>query len=326
MLVMMKRVLCLIAALILFSCNSPVSMDSPNPTLISMTEITPPSTAITTRISSTVPPTLVPPSLTSTPVPCDPFAAEYCITDGHFLFHRPILPPSNDTTDITYLYASTQNGKRDPHHGVEFQNAFGTPVHAAGDGVVIFAEADKTIKFSPWANFYGNVIVIRHTGELYTLYAHLSEIFVQAGEEVNAGYQIGKVGATGGATGSHLHFEVRKGSDYTDHFSTENPELWMIPPQGMGAISITLLTDETRNYERPLVLTRYADGSDIPIFTYYLTTYTKGFEHHAEDSVLSNLPPGKYKVAFTYITGLQERFVYVEAGNLTELIFDLRSK
>lgn len=227
-------------------------------------------------------------------------------------------------TDISYLYASTQNGKRDPHHGVEFQNEFGTPVHAAGDGTVVFADADQTIKFSPWTNFYGNVVIIQHADDLYTLYAHLSAIRVQGGDEVKAGAEIGQVGQTGGATGPHLHFEVRRGGDYTDHFSTENPELWMLPPQGTGALSITLLTNETRNQERPLVLTRYADGSDISVFTYYLTTYTKGFEHHAEDAVLSNLPPGRYKLAFSHFTGLKERFFLVEAGKLTEVVFDLK--
>jgi len=111
---------------------------------------------------------------------------------------------------------------------------------AAGDGEVVFADADKKTKFSPWNNFYGNVIVIRHADEMYTLYAHLSEILVQVGDQVQAGDEIGKVGQTGGATGSHLHFEVRKGGDYTDYFSTENPELWTLPPEGTGALSITL--------------------------------------------------------------------------------------
>ena len=61
---------------------------------------------------------------------------DYCITDGHFLFQRPIKSPANTSVDETYRYASTANGTRDPHHGVEFLNKFGTPVYAAGDGVV----------------------------------------------------------------------------------------------------------------------------------------------------------------------------------------------
>lgn len=316
----MKRVFYLIFAISLASCNLP------NSEAATITEPVATASAVSPPQTETALPsatnTLTPPTQTITPTPCDPLAVDYCITDGYFLFQRPILPPDNDSIDLTYAYASTSNRKRDPHHGVEFQNPFGTSVHAAGDGVVVFADSDKTAKFSPWNNFYGNVIIIRHAGEMYTLYAHLSEIFVLTGSEVKAGDEIGKVGQTGGATGSHLHFEVRKGSDYTNYFSTENPELWLFPPQGTGALSVTLKTKEERNYERPLVVTRYAEGSDDILFTYYITSYTKGFEYNAEDAVLSNLPPGRYKVAFTDTSGLKERIVFVEAGRLTEVVFD----
>jgi len=318
----MKRVFYLLIAILVASCNLPASENTP----VSLPTITE-TLVLPTETASplpTAPEIVIPPTLTSTPIPCDPLATDYCIGSGHFLFQRPIHLPDNETIDLTYAYASTSNGKRDPHHGVEYQNPFGTSVFAAGDGIVVFAGEDKTIKFSPWTNFYGNVIIIQHGSEMYTLYAHLSEILVQAGVEVKAGAEIGKVGQTGGATGSHLHFEVRKGGDYTEYFSTENPELWTIPPRGTGAISITLLTNETRNYELPIVVTRFAEGSDDILFTYYITTYTKGFEHNTEDASLSALPPGRYKVAFTGPTGLKERTVFVEEGNLTEIVFDLR--
>lgn len=264
------------------------------------------------------------PALTATPIPCDPLITDYCISAGNFRFQRPILAPDNDYTDITYLYASTQNGKRDPHHGVEFQNAYGTPVYASGDGRVVFADADKSVKFAPWTNFYGNLVVIEHTDEAYTLYAHLSAIAVQAGQQVRAGELIGQVGATGGATGSHLHFEVRMGSDYTAYFSTQNPELWLIPQPGSGALSITLSTNEERNYERPLVVTRLADDGKTVLFTYYITSYAKGFEHNAEDAALNSLPAGLYKIAFNDASGLRERVVPVQAGNLTKVIFEVK--
>ncbi len=321
----MKRVFLLIFALGIASCNLPATETTLPPTQSSF----PISTATSTLFVRTELPisvsseTSIPSTPTVTPIPCDLSTMDYCIVDGTFLFQRPIQPPDNDRIDLTYAYASTQNGKRDPHHGVEFQNAFGTPVYAAGDGEVVFADADKTTKFSPWTNFYGNVVIIQHANEIYTLYAHLSSILVRVGDKVNAGDEIGQVGATGGATGSHLHFEVRTGSAYTDYFSTQNPELWMFPPQGTGALSITLKTSYEQNYERPLVITRYAEGSDDPIYTYYITTYTKGFEFNPEDAVLSSLPPGKYKIAFSDASGLKERFVFVESGKLTEVVFDL---
>ena len=317
----MKQVLNFGFAFLIAACNLPATQTTqPEPVLTATVEL---STA-TASPAPSLTATLVPPTLTATPIPCDPLSADYCITSGHFLLQRPIHFPDNETVDLTYLYASTSNGKRDPHHGVEYQNPFGTSVFAAADGEVMFAETDNKTKFSPWNNFYGNVIVIRHANDMYTLYAHLSEILVQAGDKVHAGDEIGKVGQTGGATGSHLHFEVRTGSDYTEYFSTENPELWTLPPNGTGALTITLDTTEERNYERQLVITRFADGSDDILFTYYITTYAKGFEHNLEDAGLSNLPSGRYKIAFNDSSGLRERIVFVEAGKLTEVYFEVK--
>lgn len=261
---------------------------------------------------------------TETPIPCDPYTADYCITSGMFVFSRPILPPSNDSIDLSYPYASTQKGKRDAHHGVEFQNAFGAEVHAAGDGEVVFADSDSAVKFSPWNNFYGNVVVIRHPGEVFTLYAHLSNILVVPGEQVRVGDVIGNVGMSGGATGPHLHFEVRKGGDYTAYFSTQNPELWLKPQDGCGAISITLSREGAQNYEQPIVIKHLAEGSDVALFTYYIESYAKGFEHNAEDAVLNSLPAGIYKIALNDTTGLKERLVMVEAGKLTEVVFMIK--
>lgn len=317
----MKQVLYFGFAFLIAACNLPATQTTQLEPVLTATE------ELSTATASPAPSltaTLVPPTLTAAPIPCDPLTADYCITSGHFLFQRPIHLPDNETVDLTYLYASTSNGKRDPHHGVEYQNPFGTSVFAAADGEVVFADTDTKTKFSPWNNFYGNVIVIRHANDMFTLYAHLSEILVQAGNKVHAGDEIGKVGQTGGATGSHLHFEVRMGNDYTEYFSTENPELWTLPPNGTGALAIRLDTTEERNYERQLVITRFADGSDDILFTYYITTYAKGFEHNLEDAGLSNLPSGRYKIAFNDSSGLRERIVFVEAGKLTEVYFEVK--
>jgi murein DD-endopeptidase MepM/ murein hydrolase activator NlpD len=86
------------------------------------------------------------------------------------------------------------------HKGVDYGAPSGTPVRAVGDGVVDFAG---------WQNGYGNVIEIRHGNERSTVYAHLSRIDVRKGQHVEQGSRIGAVGATGWATGPHLHFEVK---------------------------------------------------------------------------------------------------------------------
>ena len=86
------------------------------------------------------------------------------------------------------------------HLGVDYAAPTGTPVRSVGDGVV---------EFAGWQNGYGNVVQIKHDGARATTYAHLSRIDVRRGERVEQGERIGAVGATGWATGPHLHFEFR---------------------------------------------------------------------------------------------------------------------
>lgn len=85
------------------------------------------------------------------------------------------------------------------HDGVDLSAPKGTPVYATGDGVVIFAD---------WNMGYGYVVDIDHGYGFVTRYAHLSKILVREGEPVRRGQIIGKVGATGRAISSHLHYEV----------------------------------------------------------------------------------------------------------------------
>ena len=88
------------------------------------------------------------------------------------------------------------------HNGVDYGAPTGTAVRAVGDG---------TVEFAGWQNGYGNVIQLRHGNDRTTVYAHLSRIDVRRGQRVDQGTRIGAVGATGWATGPHLHFEVKVG-------------------------------------------------------------------------------------------------------------------
>ncbi|MFN4234218.1 MAG: peptidoglycan DD-metalloendopeptidase family protein [Bacteroidia bacterium] len=95
------------------------------------------------------------------------------------------------------------------HYGIDIKLETGDTVFAAFDGVVRIAKYSKT---------YGNVVLIRHFNGLETLYAHLSKIDVEIGQEVVTGQAIGLGGNTGRSTGSHLHFEVRyKGEPINPH-------------------------------------------------------------------------------------------------------------
>jgi murein DD-endopeptidase MepM/ murein hydrolase activator NlpD len=93
-----------------------------------------------------------------------------------------------------------------PHgwNGVDLGAARGTPVYAAADGVVIIARGG-----GGWNGGYGNYIVITHSNGSQTLYSHLRSIVTSFGQTAAQGQLIGYVGATGLATGPHLHFEVR---------------------------------------------------------------------------------------------------------------------
>ena len=89
------------------------------------------------------------------------------------------------------------------HTGIDFGAARGTPIKAAGDGVVVHAG---------WRGSYGRAVVIKHTGKYSTLYAHMSKTAkLKKGQHVRQGQVIGYVGTTGRSTGPHLHYEVRKG-------------------------------------------------------------------------------------------------------------------
>jgi murein DD-endopeptidase MepM/ murein hydrolase activator NlpD len=86
------------------------------------------------------------------------------------------------------------------HPGLDLEARSGTPVVAAGNGVVVSAGH---------AGGYGRMVVLDHGDGVQTRYAHLSRIVVRRGEQIAAGQLLGKSGATGRVTGPHLHFEVR---------------------------------------------------------------------------------------------------------------------
>jgi hypothetical protein len=311
----MKRILNLFLLLILSSCASVEVVETPN---VINTKVVPTST----RLVPTPLPTITP----TTVIPCNPFREDYCITKGHFLFQRPIHSPANDLVDETYLYGSTENGTREPHHGIEFPNPSGTPIYAAANGTVIFAGPDTEAIYSPWLNFYGNLVVIQHKDNLFTLYAHLSKIDVKAGGVVGAGTKIGEVGRTGVAIGSHLHFEVRRG-DVQDYFAAQNPELWLVPAKDANGESFGTLTISVVDEDGKLV--KYAEYTIRPSSeqspkkkkSYYGITYSADMLNGEENAVLGELPAGRYRIAIERNGKVYERWVEVESGKLTQVVF-----
>ena len=98
------------------------------------------------------------------------------------------------------------------HYGTDFAANSGTAVCAFADGTVLAAGQDDG---------YGNYVKIRHADGYTTLYGHCSKLLVRAGETVTMGQQIALVGATGKATGPHLHFELMHDGYYY------NPEFYL---------------------------------------------------------------------------------------------------
>lgn len=108
------------------------------------------------------------------------------------------------------------------HTGTDFAAPTGTRVLAAADGQVVFAG---------WRNGYGNTIELRHGGAVSTLYAHLSGLVrgIRAGARVRQGDPIGFVGATGWATGPHLHYEFKISGMHQDPMRVALPKATPVP-------------------------------------------------------------------------------------------------
>lgn len=89
------------------------------------------------------------------------------------------------------------------HKGIDLSGPTGTPVYSVESGKVIYAGNSM--------RGFGNLIIIEHQNGLSSYYAHNSKLKVRKGARVNKGYKIALMGSTGRSTGTHLHFEVRKG-------------------------------------------------------------------------------------------------------------------
>jgi murein DD-endopeptidase MepM/ murein hydrolase activator NlpD len=194
---------------------------------------------------------------------------------------------------------------------------------------VYYSGDDKTRLFTPWRNFYGNLIIIKHESAgipftaLYTLYAHLSKEDISTGESVTAGQKIGEVGSSGSAQGSHLHFEVRV--DPNDYQSTLNPELWLKPHPGNGTLAIAV-TDKSGKTIRPTINVQYYPNRDeaatraFEVDGYPLETVNPR-DPWGEIGALGDQPAGWYRISFLWAGTWTERWVEIQAGKLTRVAF-----
>ncbi len=323
----MKRFLALFLIFggILAACAAPAATRQP-PTLR--------PTAVATAPLPTPRPTPAPPrpSPTATAPPPPTSAPTATPAEGalgwRFPLRRPIAPPGDSAIAPTYPFGSDYHGLRPLHRGVDMLNPQGTPVLAAADGVVVFAGEDLATPVGPMANFYGQAVVLEHhlpaqAEPVFTLYGHLASIAVRVGRTVRAGQRLGTVGSRGVAIGPHLHFEVRLGANaYT---ATQNPVLWLQPPQkNQGVLALRLTTPQGQPRPRLAVTVRGLE-EDLPIR--YPQTYASptlpGDPRLHENLVLGALPAGRYRLEVTCCGRLWTREVTIRPQRLAFLAWPL---
>lgn len=135
----------------------------------------------------------------------------------------PSTPASSVSGQVTGEWALPTNGTFTScfcarwgtfHQGIDIANAIGTPIFAAGSGVVLRAGP---------ATGFGLAVYIQHPNGDVTVYGHVNEYFVQAGQTVTAGQHIADIGNRGYSTGPHLHFEVQNGA----YGGRTDPQAWL---------------------------------------------------------------------------------------------------
>lgn len=124
------------------------------------------------------------------------------LSKGNTEINREVFLHNSITTPIKGILTSTFGEQRGGyyHKGVDLAANTGTKIQAALDG---------TVSFSGVADGYGKVVIVDHSDNLQTVYAHCSKLNVSPGEQVLRGQVIAEVGNTGDSTGPHLHFEIR---------------------------------------------------------------------------------------------------------------------
>jgi len=115
--------------------------------------------------------------------------------DGVYFAVKPV------TGVITSRYGANESIRDHTHKGLDI---------GAPNGTKIMAAADGEVTYSGWMGGYGYLIIIDHGNGIQTYYGHCSKLYVNVGDEVEAGETIAAVGSTGYSTGNHLHFEIRK--------------------------------------------------------------------------------------------------------------------
>jgi murein DD-endopeptidase MepM/ murein hydrolase activator NlpD len=242
--------------------------------------------------------------------------------EDHFYFARPIAANEVNWPLADYRYG----GVFLPnviHTGIDIPAPIGTPVLAAGSGRVIWAGYGLYLGNEDPADPYGLAVAIKHDfgfqGEnLFTVYGHLSQVDVVKGQQVAAGDVLGLSGETGKVTGPHLHFEIRVGKN--TYSLSQNPELWLAPPQGWGILVARIMNTAGE----PLISTEVTIISKENRQKWTVKTYGKGSNndlYYNENMVLGDLPAGDYVVWMPFTGTTYNLDIHISPGMVSYFTF-----
>lgn len=241
--------------------------------------------------------------------------------DDHYWLARP-LPSGSRNYDLEwYPFGNNVQLADRPayriHRGQDYPNETGTPVLAAGSGTVVYAGALPSPRNG--VNYYGNTVIILHDWQwqgkdIYTLYAHTLELFVQEGDVVEQGQLVAGVGSSGEVSGPHLHFEVRVGGN--SYGNTRNPSLWLAPYEGWGTLAGRFVDKNSRMISSAslTLLPLNVDTAVRKQRTYYPTVGSD--EVWRENFVIADLPAGRYRLTLDANDGayIYEREIEIFPG------------
>jgi murein DD-endopeptidase MepM/ murein hydrolase activator NlpD len=220
----------------------------------------------------------------------------------HFFFSRPIAADDINWPVATYRYGG-EFFEDTVHTGVDIPAPKGTPVIAAGSGKVIWAGYGVYRGGYDKTDPYGLAVTIRHNfgyqnQTLYTIYGHLDQIDVAEGQYVETGDFLGLVGETGNVTGPHLHFELRVGEN--SFFNTQNPELWIAPPQGWGVLAGRVMDTNSKLISNQLIIMSNPDTGQNWVARSYGPEAANADPYYGENLVIGDLPAGTYELRTSY--------------------------
>jgi murein DD-endopeptidase MepM/ murein hydrolase activator NlpD len=281
------------------SVEQPVKFDFPTPHITPITEWRP--------------------ALYPVPLALTPF--------DHFYFSRPFAANEVYWPVEDYRYGGSFF-EDVVHTGLDIKMPVGTPILAAGPGKVVWAGYGLFYGRYDLEDPYGQAVMIRHDfgfqgSTLYTVYAHLDEVYVVQDQYIKTGELLGLSGKTGVTSGPHLHFEVR--IDQDGFFATYNPELWLVPPQGWGVLAGRVMNTGGRKVEGQLVIVRPKNSEQFWRANSYHRGYINSDPYYQENLVISDLPAGEYEIAINYLSRIYRLDMNIHPGLVSYFSFRGRS-